>query len=54
MTKHYVYALRSLADRQFYIGLTKNLPARVEAHNSGRVPSTKARAPFELVYWEGA
>jgi putative endonuclease len=54
MAKYYVYVLRSLADRQFYVGLTRNLPARVQAHNSGRVSSTKARGPFELVYWEGS
>ena len=54
MAKYYVYVLRSWADRQFYVGLTRNLPARVQAHNLGRVSSTKARVPFELVYWEGS
>ena len=49
----YVYVLRSLADNQFYVGFTKNLPGRLEAHNTGRVFSTKRRTPFELVYWEG-
>jgi len=49
----YVYVLRSHADHQFYLGLTRNLPARVQSHNQGLVPSTKKRAPFQLVYWEG-
>ncbi len=53
MLKHYVYVLRSLSDRQFYVGLTNDLPARLESHNSGLVSSTRARVPFELVYWEG-
>jgi putative endonuclease len=53
MTKHYVYVLRSLADRQFYVGLTNDLPTRTQSHNLGLVPSTKRRGPFELVYWEG-
>ena len=53
MSKHYVYVLRSVADRQFYLGLTNNLPARLQIHNAGRVTSTKGREPFELVYWEG-
>ena len=53
MPKHHVYVLRSLTDRQFYVGLTDNLPARLQEHNSGRVSSTKGRLPFELVYWEG-
>jgi len=31
----YVYVLRSLADDQFYVGLTRDLPARLQAHNEG-------------------
>ena len=38
----------------FYVGFTKDLRARLEAHNKGQVPSTKNRIPFELVYWEGS
>jgi putative endonuclease len=49
----YVYVLRSLADHQFYVGLTRDLLARLQVHNKGFVPSTKRRKPFELVYWEG-
>jgi putative endonuclease len=49
----YVYVLRSLADHQFYVGLTRDLRARLQAHNKGLIPSTKRRRPFELVYWEG-
>ena len=49
----YVYVLRSLADGQFYVGLTRDLQARLQAHNKGLVASTKRRRPFELVYWEG-
>jgi putative endonuclease len=37
----------------FYVGFTKNLRSRLEAHNNGEVPSTKKRVPFDLVYWEG-
>ena len=49
----YVYVLRSLKDNQFYVGLTRDLPVRVQQHNNGLVTSTKKRVPFELVYWEG-
>src|SRR5258707_14442862 len=49
----YVYVLRSVLDRQFYVGLTRKLSGRIEAHNQGLVNSTKRRWPFELVYWEG-
>jgi len=53
MAKYYVYVLRSLADRQFYVGLTRDVVARVQEHNAGRVRSTGARTPLELIYWEG-
>ena len=49
----YVYALRSTKDGQFYVGLTRNLRARLLAHNNGQVTSTKRRVPLELIYWEG-
>ncbi|PYJ14147.1 MAG: excinuclease ABC subunit C [Verrucomicrobia bacterium] len=54
MARHcYVYVLHSLADHQFYVGLTRDLPARLHPHNKGLIASTKRRIPFELVYWEG-
>jgi len=54
MQKYYLtYVLRSIADRQFYVGFTKDLLARLCSHNSGLVSSTKKRIPMELVYWEG-
>ncbi len=54
MSKYcYVYVLRSLKDDQFYVGLTRDLPLRLQQHNKGLVISTKKRTPFELVYWEG-
>jgi putative endonuclease len=49
----YVYVLRSLHDKHFYVGLTRNLSARLQAHNKGLVNSTKKPLPVELVYWEG-
>src|SRR4029450_3053674 len=49
----YVYVLRSLKDNCLYVGFTKDLSPRVQAHNSGAIPSTRRRIPFELVYWEG-
>lgn len=49
----YVYVLRSTKDGQFYVGLTRDLRARLQAHNTGQVPSTKRRVPLELIYWEG-
>jgi putative endonuclease len=49
----YVYVLRSLKDRMFYVGFTKNLRRRLRDHSKGLVPSTRHRIPLELVYWEG-
>ncbi len=50
---YYVYVLRSLADREFYVGLTRDLRARLRAHNKGLITSTRRRTPFQLIYWEG-
>ena len=49
---HYTYVLRSDADGRFYIGATKDLRARVAAHEQGRVCSTAYRRPLRLVYYE--
>jgi putative endonuclease len=46
--RYYVYVLRSLKDSQLYVGFTKNLPGRVQAHNNGLVPSTRRRLPEVL------
>ena len=50
---YWVYVLRSLKDGKNYTGYTKNLPSRFEAHQKGKVQSTKHRRPFELIYFEG-
>jgi putative endonuclease len=49
---HYVYVLRSQADHHLYVGLTRDLRARLAQHQAGEVPSTRRRRPFELVYYE--
>ena len=49
----YVYVLLSRKDRHFYVGFTKDLPARLQALTKGEVSSTRRRVPLELVYWEG-
>ena len=48
----YVYILRSLKDNKLYIGSTRNLKKRINAHNYGKVRSTKSREPFKLIYCE--
>jgi len=46
------YVLRSRKDKELYIGSTNNLKKRLEEHNSGKVPATKPRMPFQLLYYE--
>ncbi len=48
----FAYVLLSKIDNKFYIGFTDNIQDRVNAHNSGKVESTKQRKPFELIYYE--
>jgi putative endonuclease len=48
----YIYVLKSLKDRNFYIGYSTNLKQRFEYHQKGYVKSTKARRPFELIFYE--
>ena len=48
----FVYILLC-ADGTYYVGSTTDVPARVEAHNSGRGPRlTACRRPVALVYVE--
>ena len=49
----YVYVLRSMRDGRWYLGSTRDQMKRLELHNSGAVPSTKPRRPFELIFYEG-
>ncbi|MDP3947469.1 MAG: GIY-YIG nuclease family protein [bacterium] len=49
---YYVYILKSGKDGNLYIGSTNNIERRIREHNAGRVPSTKSRTPFALVYYE--
>jgi putative endonuclease len=49
---HYVHVLRSLADGNLYVGLTRDLRTRVSQHHAGEVSSTKGRRPLELLYYE--
>ena len=44
----YVYILRSIIDKNLYIGSMNNILRRLTEHNSGKVGSTKNRIPFNL------
>jgi putative endonuclease len=49
---YYTYVLLSLKDEKKYTGYTKNLSLRFEAHQNGKVQSTKHRRPLKLIYFE--
>lgn len=50
--KNYVYLLRC-ADNTLYCGWTTDLPARMEAHNSGKgAKYTRSRLPVQLVWYK--
>lgn len=48
----YTYVLRSQKDKDLYIGSTNDLRRRFTEHNRRLNPSTRHRAPFEIVYYE--
>ena len=46
---YYVYLLQSLSHiDQRYVGLTKDLRERLDAHNAGKSPHTSKFLPWEL------
>ena len=49
---YFTYVLKSEKDGNRYVGYTKDLSSRIEAHSQGRVPSTKHRRPLKLIYYE--
>ena len=49
---HYVYILKSLKDRNIYVGRTEDIKQRLKNHHSGKVPSTKERRPLKFIYCE--
>jgi putative endonuclease len=48
----YTYLLVSNKDKDFYVGITKDLKRRLHEHNRGLVASTASRRPLELIYYE--
>jgi len=48
----FVYILHSTDYNRYYIGSTREIVNRLKAHNSGKVRSTKAYRPWELIYTE--
>ena len=49
---YFVYILQSAKDGTYYVGSTQDLSERIERHNQGRSKYTKAKRPWELMYFE--
>lgn len=50
--KYFVYIIKSKKYGRTYTGYTSDLTGRLKRHNQGRVFSTKAYVPYELIYFE--
>lgn len=48
----YVYVLRSVIAKRYYVGFTRDINTRLAEHNKGLSFSTKPYLPWELVYFE--
>jgi putative endonuclease len=48
----YTYVIKSLKDKKQYTGITNDLRKRFREHNLNKVPVTKGRGPFKLIYYE--
>ena len=45
----YVYAIQSAVTSRVYVGQTRDMTARLAAHNAGSVRSTKQDRPWRLL-----
>ena len=48
----WVYAISSVVRNYIYVGMTKDVDARLARHIKGREKITKPYAPFQLIYTE--
>jgi putative endonuclease len=48
----FVYAISSQVRNYIYVGMTKDLKARIKRHNEKRGRTTRAYVPFQLIYSE--
>jgi putative endonuclease len=47
---HFVYILYSISKDRYYIGSCADIINRLQRHNAGATPSTKAGRPWKIVY----
>jgi putative endonuclease len=49
---YYLYIIKSLRNKRYYVGSTNDVDRRLIEHNSGKSKYTRMTKPFELVYKE--
>ncbi|MCF7856776.1 GIY-YIG nuclease family protein [Candidatus Gracilibacteria bacterium] len=49
---YFVYILKSVGRKRFYIGASSDVSKRLAEHNRGCAKSTKPYRPWQLVYTE--
>jgi putative endonuclease len=49
---YHAYILKSITFNRHYIGSCEDLEVRLKRHNAGKVRSSKAYRPYEIVYHE--
>jgi len=50
---YFVYLIESISTKKWYIGYTpKDVFSRLQKHNNFEVQSTKAFAPWKIIYYE--
>jgi len=49
---HWVYVLKSGAEKWIYIGRTRHLRGRLWRHKKGLIPETRSKRPLEIIYFE--
>ncbi|MEM6515717.1 MAG: GIY-YIG nuclease family protein [Bacteroidota bacterium] len=48
----YIYALSSIERNYIYVGMSEHIEERIKRHQSGRVKTTRAYRPFNVIYIE--
>ena len=48
----FTYILKNEKDNSHYYGHSKDVESRLKNHNSGKVRSTKSKAPWKIHYFE--
>lgn len=50
---HYLYVIESIKEQLLYIGITDDIKRRIWSHNKKLNISTKAYAPYKLLFFAG-